>query len=141
MNAEELVERVNRRCPELDPVRAHDVTLVTMRTLAEYLAAEQAGEIAAVLPTVFAEAFDAARREMRDEPIETSLAAFEDQLVKRAEIGEETATNAARAVARVLRMALVEEQAEAQLALPPELDRLLDPDAADDGGASRGSGQ
>lgn len=139
MNADELVERVNRRCPELDPISAHEVTLITMRTLAEYLAAEQAGAIAAVLPTEFADVFDAARREIRDTPIETSLAAFEDQLITRAEIGEQTAANIARAVVRVLRAALVEKRAEARLELPAELDRLLDSDVdAAAGPAERG---
>jgi uncharacterized protein (DUF2267 family) len=128
MNAADVVERVNRRCPELDPVRAHDVTVITMRTLAEHLSEEQVATIASVLPAVFAEAFDAARREKRPEAIETSLDAFEEQLVARAEIGHETAGNVARAVARVLRTALVEEKAQVKLALPRELDRLLELD-------------
>lgn len=128
MNAQELVERVNRRCPELDSLRAHDVTVVTMRTLAEHLAAAQVHAIASVLPAAFAEAFEAARRKKRAEPIETSVAAFEDQLVVRAEIAKESAAHVARAVARVLRMALIEEHAQTQLELPPELDQLLEAD-------------
>lgn len=136
MNADEIVERVNRRCPELDPVRAHDVTVITMRTLGEHLSAEQADALASVLPAVFAEAFDAASREKRNTPIETSLAAFEEQLLTRAEIGQEVAANVARAVARVLRTALIEEHAQIRLELPPELDRLLhsDSDASENAG-------
>lgn len=126
MNAKELVDRVNRRCPELDPMRAHDVTVITMRTLAEHLAASDAENIAAVLPAVFAEAFDAARREKRAEPIEVALSDFEDQLVVRAEVDAKTADDVARSVARILRMALIEENADTSLLLPPELDELLE---------------
>ncbi|WP_353112189.1 DUF2267 domain-containing protein [Salinisphaera dokdonensis] len=131
MNAADVVSRVNRRCPELDPVRAHDVTIITMRTFAEYLSAEQIEAIASVLPAVFAEAFDAARGEKRPQAVETSLEAFEEQLVARAEVGHKTAGDVARAVARVLRTTLVEEKAQIKLELPHELDKLLESDESE----------
>ena len=126
MQTDRFIAQVYDACPQLDPEVAHQGTLIALDTLCEHLPVGQTRDMAAQLPDEIAEAVQAGgeRADTSDVPI--SLAAFDEKLMFRTELGEDDTRALARAVARTLNQALSEGEArDAALDLPGELEQLL----------------
>ncbi|GAB3685675.1 DUF2267 domain-containing protein [Salinisphaera aquimarina] len=126
MQTDTFVARVSARCPELDPVAAHDVCLITVRALCEHLSQAETERLSAQLPDALGDAAAAGGTEnhMRGKTI--ALDDFLEQLVARTEIDHDTARQLARAVAQTLQQAVRENEIEnVTFELPDDLSTLF----------------
>lgn len=122
LQADEFLRRVQARAPDHLPETAYTATHATLEALGRYLSPHQARRLTSQLPRELAEA--AQRSAGRGGPTDLNL--FYAQIATKANLPPEAAANYVRAVTRVLRQAVSEDDlADAILNLPRALDDLV----------------
>jgi len=128
MDIEQFVNRVIEHCPDLDPAVAHDVCVITTRTLCEYLTQDQTERMASQVPAALAEGARAGAAEQVAPSDRVELDEFYDKIASRAETSGAATEQVGRAVTQTLwELLSAGEAVDVLFELPPDLDRLMQP--------------